>query len=99
MTNHQRKLFHHIWDIYNDKDMDVEEILIVLLFTCAALSTKENIPMTDLIDVMIENKASIIKELAEQTEKEFEDIRHAQRPNTNNKFELKLVKNGEIEND
>lgn len=96
MTEHQRQLFHQIWDMYNNKELDVEEILIVLLFTSAALSTKENIPLTDLIDVMIENKASIIKELSEQSRDEAETITNVQRATAKHKFELRLVKNEEL---
>ena len=99
MTEHQRLLFHQIWDMYNNKELDVEEILIVLLFTSAALSTKENIPLTDLIDVLIENKASIIKELAEQSRDEAETITNEQRETAKHKFELRLVKTEEHQND
>ena len=99
MTKHQRQLFHQIWDMYNNKELDVEEILIVLLFTSAALSTKENIPLTDLIDVLIDNKASIIKELAEQSRDEAETITNEQRATAKHKFELRLVENEGLQND
>ena len=99
MTEHQRQLFHKIWDMYNNKELDVEEILIVLLFTSAALSTKENIPLTDWIDVLIDNKASIIKELAEQSRDEAETITNEQRATAKHKFELRLVQNEELQND
>ena len=98
MTEYQRQLFHQIWDMYNDKELDVEEIAFVLLFTSAALST-ENIPLTDLIDVLIDNKASIIKELAEQSREEAEIITNVQRATAKHKFELRLIKNEELQND
>ena len=90
MTDEQRILFHEIWNMYDNKELDVEEILIVLLFTSAALSTKENIPLTDLIDLLIENKANIIKELANQSESEADNIKNEQRK-TAKQFELRLV--------
>ena len=99
MTEYQRRLFHQIWDMYNDKELDVEEILVVLLFTSAALSTKENIPLTDLIDVLIDNKASIIKELSEQSREEAEIITNVQRAAAKHKFELRLIKNEEFQHD
>ena len=99
MTEYQKQLFHQIWDMYNDKELDVEEILVVLLFTSAALSTKENIPLTDLIDVLIDNKASIIKELSEQSRNEAEIITNVQRAAAKHKFELRLVKNEELQHD
>ena len=76
MTEEQRQLFHQLWDIYDKEIVNPEEIVVVLLFVCSAISTKKNIPLSDMIDILIENKANIIQELTKKSEIEAEKIRH-----------------------